>query len=127
MNSLLWLESQGLTEASRVHGLNLRLERGPDDGARSNPKGGNSLMRVYEVLFIIAPNIEESDIDTLVTQLSDVATTRGRRSPRSIELAAAGSPIPSENSTKATTLCSPSRGAERRSPKSNAACASPTP
>jgi small subunit ribosomal protein S6 len=34
-------------------------------------------MRVYEVLFIIAPNIEESDIDTLVTQLSDVATGQG--------------------------------------------------
>jgi small subunit ribosomal protein S6 len=34
-------------------------------------------MRVYEVLFIIAPNIEESDIDTLVTQLSDVATNQG--------------------------------------------------
>jgi small subunit ribosomal protein S6 len=34
-------------------------------------------MRVYEVLFIIAPNIEESDIDTLITQLSDVATSQG--------------------------------------------------
>src|SRR2546422_7170008 len=34
-------------------------------------------MRVYEVLFIIAPNIEESDIDTLITQLSDVATNQG--------------------------------------------------
>ena len=34
-------------------------------------------MRVYEVLFIVAPNIEESDIDTLVTQLSDVATNQG--------------------------------------------------
>jgi len=34
-------------------------------------------MRVYEVLFIIAPNTEESDIDTLVTQLSDVATSQG--------------------------------------------------
>ena len=38
-----------------------------------------SLMRVYEVLFIVAPNIEESDIDTLVTQLSDVATNQGAR------------------------------------------------
>ena len=36
-------------------------------------------MRVYEVLFIIAPNIEESDIDNLVTQLSDVATNQGAR------------------------------------------------
>ena len=34
-------------------------------------------MRVYEVLFIVAPNIEESDIDTLVTQLSDVVTNQG--------------------------------------------------
>jgi small subunit ribosomal protein S6 len=34
-------------------------------------------MRVYEVLFIIAPNIEESDIETLIAQLSDVATSRG--------------------------------------------------
>ena len=36
-------------------------------------------MRVYEVLFIVAPNIEESDIDTLVTQLSDIATNQGAR------------------------------------------------
>ncbi|MFY9571987.1 MAG: 30S ribosomal protein S6 [Blastocatellia bacterium] len=34
-------------------------------------------MRVYEVLFIVAPNIEESDIATLVTQLSDVVTNQG--------------------------------------------------
>jgi len=34
-------------------------------------------MRVYEVLFIIAPNIEESDIETLITQLSEVATNQG--------------------------------------------------
>jgi small subunit ribosomal protein S6 len=34
-------------------------------------------MRVYEVLFIVAPNIEESDVDNLVTQLSDVATNQG--------------------------------------------------
>jgi small subunit ribosomal protein S6 len=38
-----------------------------------------SLMRVYEVLFIIAPNVEEGDIDTLITQLSDVATNQGAR------------------------------------------------
>ena len=36
-------------------------------------------MRVYEVLFIVAPNIEESDIETLVTQLSDVVTNQGAR------------------------------------------------
>lgn len=36
-------------------------------------------MRVYEVLLIVAPNIEESDIDTLVTQLGDVATNQGAR------------------------------------------------
>jgi len=36
-------------------------------------------MRVFEVLFIVAPNIEESDIETLVTQLSDVATNQGAR------------------------------------------------
>ena len=29
------------------------------------------------MLFIVAPNIEESDIDTLVTQLSDVVTNQG--------------------------------------------------
>jgi|SRR5581483_1125359 len=34
-------------------------------------------MRVYEVLFIIAPNTEEGDIETLVTQLSDVVTNQG--------------------------------------------------
>ena len=34
-------------------------------------------MRVYEVLFIVAPNTEEGDIETLVTQLSDVVTHQG--------------------------------------------------
>jgi small subunit ribosomal protein S6 len=34
-------------------------------------------MRVYEVLFIVAPNTEEGDIETLVTQLSDVITNQG--------------------------------------------------
>jgi small subunit ribosomal protein S6 len=34
-------------------------------------------MRVYEVLFIVAPNTEEGDIETLVTQLSDVVTNQG--------------------------------------------------
>src|ERR1044071_10446262 len=34
-------------------------------------------MRVYEVLFIIAPNTEEGDIEALVTQLSDVVTNQG--------------------------------------------------
>jgi small subunit ribosomal protein S6 len=34
-------------------------------------------MRVYEVLFIVAPNTEESDTETLITQLSDVMTNQG--------------------------------------------------
>ena len=36
-------------------------------------------MRVYEVLFIINPNVEEADVDALVTQLSDIATNQGAR------------------------------------------------
>lgn len=34
-------------------------------------------MRVYEVLFIVAPNTEESDTDTLITQISDIITNQG--------------------------------------------------
>jgi small subunit ribosomal protein S6 len=34
-------------------------------------------MRVYEVLFIVAPNTEADDVESLVTQLSDVATNQG--------------------------------------------------
>ena len=34
-------------------------------------------MRLYEVLFIIAPNTEEGDINTLINQISDVATNQG--------------------------------------------------
>lgn len=34
-------------------------------------------MRVYEILFIIAPNVEEPDVETLITQISDVATGQG--------------------------------------------------
>ncbi|HEY7545564.1 MAG TPA: 30S ribosomal protein S6 [Blastocatellia bacterium] len=34
-------------------------------------------MRLYEVLFIIAPNTEEGDINALITQISDVATNQG--------------------------------------------------
>lgn len=34
-------------------------------------------MRVYEVLFIVAPNTEEGDTETLITQLSDVMTNQG--------------------------------------------------
>lgn len=34
-------------------------------------------MRVYEVLFIVAPKVEESDIENLITQLSEVATNQG--------------------------------------------------
>ena len=36
-----------------------------------------SLMRVYEILFIIAPNTEESEIESLITQFSDVVTNQG--------------------------------------------------
>jgi small subunit ribosomal protein S6 len=36
-------------------------------------------MRVYEVMFIVAPNTEAADIDSLVTQLSDVVTNQGGR------------------------------------------------
>lgn len=34
-------------------------------------------MRIYEILFIIAPNTEESDVDTLIAQMSDVVTNQG--------------------------------------------------
>lgn len=34
-------------------------------------------MRVYEILFIVAPNTEEDDIQSLITQLSDVVTNQG--------------------------------------------------
>jgi small subunit ribosomal protein S6 len=34
-------------------------------------------MRVYEVLFIVAPKTEAADVDALVTQLSDIATNQG--------------------------------------------------
>ncbi len=34
-------------------------------------------MRVYEVLFIVAPNTEEDDVNALVTQLSDIITGQG--------------------------------------------------
>ncbi|PYP90193.1 MAG: 30S ribosomal protein S6 [Blastocatellia bacterium AA13] len=40
-------------------------------------KEETSLMRVYEVMFIISPTTEEGDIDKLITQLSDVATSQG--------------------------------------------------
>src|SRR6185369_7184957 len=59
------LEGQGLTAASRGR------------SAKSIQKEGISLMRVYEVLFIIAPNTEESDIEALITQMSDVITNQG--------------------------------------------------
>jgi small subunit ribosomal protein S6 len=36
-------------------------------------------MRVYEILFIIAPNVEETDVEGLVTQFSEVATNQGAR------------------------------------------------
>ena len=34
-------------------------------------------MRVYEVLFIVAPNTEEGDTEALITQISDVITNQG--------------------------------------------------
>jgi small subunit ribosomal protein S6 len=34
-------------------------------------------MRVYEVLFIVAPKTEAADIDSLITLLSDIATNQG--------------------------------------------------
>ena len=34
-------------------------------------------MRVYEVLFIVAPNTEEGELESLVTQLSDIVTNQG--------------------------------------------------
>ncbi|HEU4389730.1 MAG TPA: 30S ribosomal protein S6 [Blastocatellia bacterium] len=34
-------------------------------------------MRTYEVLFIVAPNVEESDVDPLITQLTEVLTNQG--------------------------------------------------
>jgi len=36
-------------------------------------------MRVYEVLFIVAPTAEEGEVDQLVTQMSDVAVNQGAR------------------------------------------------
>jgi small subunit ribosomal protein S6 len=45
--------------------------------AKSIQKEDVSLMRVYEVLFIVAPNVEEGDIETLITQLSDVLRNQG--------------------------------------------------
>jgi small subunit ribosomal protein S6 len=36
-------------------------------------------VRVYEVLFIVAPNVEEGDVEALVTQMSEVATNQGAR------------------------------------------------
>ena len=35
------------------------------------------MIRVYEVLFIVAPNTEEGDVESLITQLSDVVTNQG--------------------------------------------------
>src|SRR5262252_898371 len=36
-------------------------------------------MRVFEVLFIVAPNVEEDNLESLVTQLSDTITNQGAR------------------------------------------------
>lgn len=42
-------------------------------------KEETQLMRVYEILFIISPNVEETDIEALVNQFSEVATNQGAR------------------------------------------------
>jgi small subunit ribosomal protein S6 len=34
-------------------------------------------MRIYEVLFIISPNVEEREIEAIITQLTDVLTSQG--------------------------------------------------
>jgi small subunit ribosomal protein S6 len=39
-------------------------------------------MRVYEILFIVAPNVEEGDIETLITQMSDVLKNQGAQVAR---------------------------------------------
>jgi small subunit ribosomal protein S6 len=36
-------------------------------------------MRTYEVLFIVAPNVEETDIDPLITQLTEVLANQGAK------------------------------------------------
>jgi small subunit ribosomal protein S6 len=39
-------------------------------------------MRVYEIVFIVAPNVEEGDIETLITQMSDVLKNQGAQVAR---------------------------------------------
>jgi small subunit ribosomal protein S6 len=36
-------------------------------------------MRVYEVLFIVSPTLEEGDVESLITQFSDVVTNQGAK------------------------------------------------
>ena len=36
-------------------------------------------MRVYEILFIIAPTVEESDVETLIAQMSEIITNLGAK------------------------------------------------
>jgi small subunit ribosomal protein S6 len=36
-------------------------------------------MRVFEVLFIVAPNVEEDALEALITQFSDTITNQGAR------------------------------------------------
>src|SRR5262249_46552700 len=36
-------------------------------------------MRVYEILFIISPSVEETDVEALINQFSEVATNQGAR------------------------------------------------
>src|SRR5262249_50309980 len=35
--------------------------------------------RVYEILFIISPSVEETDVEALINQFSEVATNQGAR------------------------------------------------
>jgi small subunit ribosomal protein S6 len=39
-------------------------------------------MRVYEILFVIAPNVEESGIESLIAQFSEVIANQGGRVTR---------------------------------------------
>ena len=36
-------------------------------------------MRLYEILFIVSPNVEETDLEALINQFSEVAVNQGAR------------------------------------------------
>jgi small subunit ribosomal protein S6 len=57
-------EACGFTDCRQLTGSRRKSER-------------RMLMRTYEVLFIVAPNTEEGDVESLITQLSEAATTQG--------------------------------------------------